>query len=130
MTTIATRKGVVTMDDKFFWKIEAEVKGGKLEDLRTLMQEMVESTEAEPGVMTYEWYLDADNKTLHIFERYADSGAVAAHQEQFNSRFAERFMDVLEMKGMMVYGNPSEPLRAGLEAAGANFMDTLGGFRR
>ena len=95
------------------------------------MQEMVESTEAEPGVMTYEWYLDADHKTLHVMERYADSGAVAVHTEHFNNRFAERFMDALQMKGMMVYGNPGEPLRAGLEAAGASFMDTfLGGFRR
>ena len=38
------------------------------------MNEMVESTQAEPETLSYDWFVSDDRSTVHIYERYADLG--------------------------------------------------------
>jgi quinol monooxygenase YgiN len=112
------------------WHLNMTVRDGKLEELRTLIGEMVESTEAEPGTTDYEWFLSEDGKSCHLYERYQDSEAAMIHLGNFGSKFAERFMGCLEMNAIHVYGALSDELRAAHEEFGAVFLGSFGGFRR
>ena len=45
------------MSDSVFFVLELEVKPGQIDNLRTVMREMVELTRLEPGTLNYEWFL-------------------------------------------------------------------------
>ena len=119
------------MSDHVYWVLKAKIKDGQMDNLKALMAEMVEATQAnEPGALNYEWSISADGQSCHIFERYADSEATLVHLGTFGKVYAARFMSVLQPTGMTVYGNPNEAARKALKGAGGVFMTSIGGFSR
>ena len=110
------------------WNLQVAVRDGQLDDFRSLMSEMVESTRAEAGAQAYEWFLTEDGTTCHIYERYADSDAMMVHLGTFGSMFAERFLSCVEPTGFSVYGDPSDEVRGVLDGFGAVYLGWFGGF--
>lgn len=110
------------------WNLELSVVDGRIDDFRSLMQEMVESTRSEPGARTYEWFLSEDGATCHIREGYADSAAVLAHLGTFGTRFAERFLACVQPTALYVYGEPDEEAQNALNGFGAVYLQPWGGF--
>ncbi len=119
------------MTDQVAWLLELAIKPGELDNLKDLLAEMVAATEAdEPGTLDYEWSIDDEGTTCHIWERYADSAATMVHLGNFGAKFAPRFMAALEPTRMVVYGSPSDDARQQLAGMGAVFMAPAGGFTR
>ena len=119
------------MSDIVEWVLELDVGEGKLDDLKALMQEMSDATQAdEPGTLTYEWYTDAIGSKCHIIERYADSDAVMVHLGNFGTKFADRFMAILTPTAITVYGPASVQVKAALGSFGPVHYGLLGGFHR
>lgn len=80
------------MGDHVSWVLEVAVKPGQLDEFKALLAEMVESREAESGAMIYEWSIGDDDRTVHAYERYADSEAVLTHLTGFGEKFAQRLL--------------------------------------
>ena len=119
------------MSNDVYWVLELNIKPGELDNMKALMNEMVEATQAnEPDTLNYEWFISEDEKTCHLYERYADSAAVMTHLGNFRQYFARRFLAVFEPTRQVVYGNPNDEVRKALAGAGAVFMGPLGGFVR
>ena len=119
------------MSDAVHWLLALNIKEGELDTFKALVKEMVDATKAdEPGAQIYEWFVSDDEKTCHIYERYADSAATMTHLAAFGQNFAERFMAVLEPVQLVVYGNPSDEVRGALAAFGAVHMSQFAGFAR
>jgi quinol monooxygenase YgiN len=119
------------MSDAVSWVLELSVKDGQLDTFKALAREMSETTQAdEPGATHYEWFIDADGKTIHICERYADSAATMVHLGNFGAKFAERFLACVDPARLMVYGDPSEEVRGALAGLGAAHMTQFAGFAR
>lgn len=119
------------MSSHVFWNLECAIKPGQLDNLKTLMAEMIEATQAnEPGALNYEWFISEDEQRLHLYERYVDSAATMTHLEAFGKNFARRFLAALEIKRYTVYGDPDDQVKKALGANGATFMTSLGGFTR
>ncbi len=119
------------MSTHIYWTVETIVREGKLEELKNLMQEMVDATKAnEPGTLNYEWTISEDSKRCSLYERYADSAAAMTHSASFMKNFAGRFVGCLEIKKMVVHGRPADDLKKALAAQGAMFMSPFGGFAR
>ena len=116
------------MSEHIAWQVELVVKPETLIDLRALTAEMVEYTRQEHGVLCYERFISADEKTLHIYERYADSAAAVAHLLAFGERFGERFAALIQRKSFVVYGVPSTELRALLDNFDAVYLSPFAGF--
>lgn len=112
------------------WHLTTEVREGKLEDLRVLTNEMIESARAEEGTLAYECFLSDDAKSCHIYQRYRDSESAMIHVNTFGDRFALRFLECHEPVLVYVYGEPSQELRRVLGNYGAVFLGSLGGFTR
>src|SRR3954462_13180207 len=84
------------MSDHVFWILEADIKAGQLDTLKALTREMVEGTQRdEPGALNYEWFIADDGKSLHLYERYADSGAAMVRLGNLGQKYAERFLTYL-----------------------------------
>jgi quinol monooxygenase YgiN len=119
------------MDKIVYWVIESAIKPGELDNLKTLMKEMVEATKAnEPGTINYEWSISEDGKFCHIYERYEDSDATMIHVSTFNEKFVKRFISVMTPTRQMVYGNPNTQVKQALGKVGAKFMIPADGFAR
>lgn len=119
------------MSGSVHWVVEAEIKEGKLDAFKELMDEMVEATRAqEPEALTYEWYVGEDGQRCHLFERYKDSAAVMTHLGNFRRNFAERLMAVVTLTGVTVYGDPDESVRGALSDFDPHYFSMIGGFAR
>jgi len=118
------------MSELVSWNLRVSIRQDQLEAFRTLMQEMVTSTEAESGTLGYELFISSDDTECHIHERYANSAGALAHLGHFGSRFAERFLGCVEPTSILVYGEPSDEVRTILDGFGAIYFGTLGGFSR
>jgi quinol monooxygenase YgiN len=119
------------MNDNIYWMLELAIRGDSQEPLKALLDEMVAATQAdEPGTLNYEWFISADGKQCHIYERYADSAALMTHLGNFGSKFAKRFMSLLQPTRFVVYGNTDDQVKSGLAGLGPVYMAPLGGFTR
>ena len=118
------------MADTVSWILRLSVRESQMDSARNLMNEMVASTQQEPGAQLYEWFLSDDGKTCHIFERYDDSTAVMNHLGTFGSKFADRFLACFEPTGLDVYGAPSAEAKAALDGFGAKYLGWFGGWQR
>ncbi|MDP7236054.1 MAG: antibiotic biosynthesis monooxygenase [Candidatus Latescibacteria bacterium] len=118
------------MTENIFWLFEAVIKPGEYDNFKTVMEEMIASTEQEPGTSNYEFFLNADRTVCHIYERYADSDAALTHVGNFGANFAERFMVSVEPKKFVVYGPASDPLKEVLDGFGVEYMTPLDGFAK
>lgn len=118
------------MNSQVSWVFEVAVKPGKIDAFRTLMEEMVESTRAEPGALVYEWFVSDDGGVVLLYERYADSDAALAHSEAFRTTFAGRFLDLVNPTRFTVLGAPSDEAKAALSRPGRLFLQPFGGFVR
>jgi quinol monooxygenase YgiN len=118
------------MNDIVSWMLEVSIKPGQLDTFKTLAEDLVQSTRTEPGTLAYEWFLSEDNRSCHIYERYADSAAAMTHLGTFGEKFADRFMPLLDLQRLAVYGAPSDEVKGVLGGFGANFLGQLNGFAR
>lgn len=112
------------------WNLQLGVQGGRLDEARALMSEMVTATEQEPGAIGYEWFLSPDGRVCHICEKYSDSAAALEHLGNFGANFAERFLELFAPTSFHVYGEPSDEVRGVLDGFGAVYLGPLGGFTR
>lgn len=113
------------------WIFEASIKPNVAADLKGLIREMSEQADAsEPGTLTYHWFISEDGASGQTFERYEDSAAALVHLASFNENYADRLMEMIEPKGMIVYGNASAALRKELAGANPVYMELVDGFSR
>jgi quinol monooxygenase YgiN len=118
------------MEEHVSWVIELAVKDGQLDTFKTLMGEMVAGTSGETGTLNYEWYISDDERTVHIFEKYADSDAMITHVSGFMEKWAGRFLECVDPTRFTVYGDPSPAARELLAAFGGMYLGPWGGFAR
>lgn len=94
-----------------------------------LVAEIVAATHKEPGTLIYEYSVNADRTVAHILERYR-SDAVVSHVDTTFAPFAERFLSLVKITSLIVYGSPDAEVRKRLDPFGAVYMESFGGFSR
>lgn len=116
------------MDDNVLVLVEASANAGQLDNLKALLREMFNAIQRdEPGTLNYEWFIGDDGKSVHIYERYADSEACMAHQRASFQKYAERLSACGTVTKITIYGNPSDDLRATF-ASSTIYMKSLAGY--
>jgi quinol monooxygenase YgiN len=118
------------MADDLYWVFTLNVKPGKFAEFRSLVTSIVADSHEEPGTLAYQYSVSADEKTVHIFERYRNSDAFVAHVEQTFSRHAARFLELVTIASLVVYGNPNASARKALDNFNATYMTIFDGFAR
>src|SRR5215207_9321213 len=101
--------------DEVAWQLELAVRPGAGDTVRAVMEDMVASTTAEPGALSYAWFGSADGRVVAISARYTDSAAVVTHLTTFGETFAPRFLAALTPTRMTVFGGRERGRQAGAE---------------
>jgi len=119
------------MTGHVYWVLEVTMNPGRFEELKTLMAELVETTQKnELGALNYEWAISDDRQVCHVYERYQDSAAVMTHLESFGANFAARLMEAVKPARLVVYGKPSAQVKDALAGLSPVYMAAFGGFSR
>lgn len=118
------------MYNEIYWIFAISVKPGRFDEFKRLVGEVVAETSKEPGALAYEYSVGADQKTVHIFERYRNSAAAIVHINQTFTPFAERFLSLAVVTGLVVYGTPDQMVRKRLDKFGAVYIRSFDGFWR
>lgn len=95
----------------------------------SLVSEIVAATQKEPGTLIYEYSVNAEKTVAHILERYR-SDSVVSHVDLTFAPFAERFLGLVKITGLVVYGSPDAEVRKRLDPFGAVYMQSFAGFSR
>jgi Antibiotic biosynthesis monooxygenase len=113
------------------WVFKVAVYDGAMEEFRALVAEMNEKNEAaEPDPLVYEWFLADDESTVHLYERYADNAPAMNHVVRFGENFAGRFLALLTVTGVDVYGPAGDDLKEAIAGFTPTYYATIGGFAR
>ena len=119
------------MNENVYWVLELAVQPGRLNDFRSLMQDMVAAArDNEPRTLNYEWNISDDGTVCHIYVRYENPAAVMLHMAAFGTKFTRRFMELVQITRLVVYGAPSAEVKAALAPYGAVYLAHFGGFRK
>lgn len=118
------------MADDLYWVFTLDVKPGRFAEFRALVADIVAASHEEPGTLAYQYSVNADETMVHIFERYRDSAAFVSHVEQTFGAFAERFLSMVTVASLVVYGNPDAAARKALDGFNASYMTLFDGFAR
>jgi quinol monooxygenase YgiN len=112
------------------WIVTCAVRSEQMTDFKKIVGQLVAATKNEAGTLAYEFSINADQSTVHIFERYRDSNAIVSHVTQTFRPFAERFLAVARVLGFVVYGTPSTEAREVLAGFNPTYMTPFDGFTR
>jgi hypothetical protein len=86
----------------------SEVRGGSLEELRAAIDELAEFIEANvPDVLAYNVFLSKDGTEMTVVHVHAEAVSLERHLMTGGPVFA-KFADLLTLKSIRVYGEPSE----------------------
>ncbi|MCP4303525.1 MAG: antibiotic biosynthesis monooxygenase [bacterium] len=131
LALLTTRSPAAAQDEQpVHWVLDVAIKDGELENLKTLIAEMAESAEAEPGTLEYQWMINEDGSVGRLSERYASSTATLVHLDSFNQNFAERFETMVDPGRFVVLGDPGDKVRTAIAGFNPIYMQAAGGFSR
>lgn len=86
----------------------AEVREGTLEKLKPAIEELARFVEANvPQLIAYNVYLGEDGSRMSVVHLHRDSASLEYHMDVAGPVF-ERFVDLVRLSSIDVYGDPSE----------------------
>jgi hypothetical protein len=93
----------------------SEVLEGRLEELKTAIKELAEFVDTnESRPIAYHFYLDEGCRHMTVIQVHPDSASMEAHTKLGGAAFS-RFVGLISLSTMDVYGQPSDELLALLQ---------------
>lgn len=94
-----------------------------------LVGKIVTETAQEADTLTYEYVVNAAKTEVHIVERYRQAGLLP-HVQQTFAPFAEKFLALVRIEKLYVYGETTPEIRTVLDGFGAVYLTPFAGFSR
>ena len=95
--------------EQVYWVFTVTVD--RIDKFTPLIPKLVAATAKEPGALQFEFNVGSDQKTVDIFERYADSKAALLHQTESFGPLSKEFFDVAKLSRWVIYGRPSDEFK-------------------
>ena len=98
------------MSESILYVDTSEIREGKLEELKTAMNELVEFVETnEPGLIAYNVYLNEDGDQMTVVHVHSDSASLEFHMLVAGPLFP-KFAAFIKLLRIDVFGSPSDHL--------------------
>jgi quinol monooxygenase YgiN len=86
----------------------SEVRAGALEELKAAIRELAEFVnESEPQLVSYDVHFSGDGTQMTVIHVHTDPASLDHHMDVAGPRFG-RFADLVTLRSIHVYGEPSE----------------------
>lgn len=87
---------------------KSEIREGKLEKLKGAMDHLASFVEKNiPRIISYAFYLDAENKQMTVISVHPDSACLIDHMDRGNEEF-RKFGTLIKLSEIEIYGGVSE----------------------
>ena len=107
------------MDEPLVYVDQTEVRPGKAEELRTAIAGLAAFVDAnEPQLLSYGAFIDPDGRHMTVIHIHRDAASLERHSAAAGPLFA-RFVDLVRLVRIDVYGSPSEVSVAALREKAA-----------
>ena len=98
------------MSEPIVYIDSSEIREGKLEELKTAMNGLVEFVEAnEPRLIAYNVYFKEDGTRMTVFHVHPDSASLEFHMKVAGPLFP-KMAEFIKLLTIDVYGKPSDDL--------------------
>ena len=98
------------MSEPIVYIDSSEIREGKLKELKTAMNGLVEFVEAnEPRLIAYNVYFKEDGTRMTVFHVHPDSASLEFHMKVAGPLFP-KFAEFIRLLTIDVYGKPSDDL--------------------
>jgi hypothetical protein len=98
------------MSEPIVYVDQSEVREGKLEELKTAMEELAEFVEAnEPRLIAYNVYFTADGRRMTVMHIHSDSASLESHLKVGGPLFP-KFAGFIKLISIDVYGKLGDAL--------------------
>jgi hypothetical protein len=104
------------MPDPIVYVDRSEIRQGKLAEVRACIKDLVAFVEASEGwPFSYSIFVSEDGSTMTVVQVQPDSASLERHMQIAGQSF-HRFIDLINLLKIDVYGSPSDSLREQLKA--------------
>jgi quinol monooxygenase YgiN len=111
--------------------VDLTINAGEFDKFEGIAQEMIASSQKEPGTLGYDWYLSGDGRRCRIVETYADADAALAHLKgPVVQELVPRLLEASSVGGFEVYGDPGLKAAQMLAGFGAEIFEPWHGLNR
>jgi quinol monooxygenase YgiN len=117
-------------NNDLYWVFTLSLQPEDFEEFKELVARIVRESAKEPGTLAYQYSVNEDKTTVHIFERYQNSSAFVSHVENTFAQFAEQFLALVSVVSLTVYGAPDASARKALDSFNAVYMTIFDGFSK
>jgi quinol monooxygenase YgiN len=117
------------MQDQILSLYHCSIDPKNFDAFQALVAELVETTSKEADTTIYEFVVNADRTEVHIIERYRTEGLLP-HAKQSFGPYADRFLELVQVRALYVYGETTPEIREFLDGFGAIYLTPLAGFSR
>ena len=115
--------------EQIYWVVTVTVD--QMDKFKPLIQKLVAATEKEPGALQYEYNVGEDQKTVDIYERYADTNAAMSHLgATFGPNFSKDFFALAKPTRWVMYGTPSDDFKKANADFHPVYMTPFDGFTK
>jgi quinol monooxygenase YgiN len=114
--------------EQVYWVFTVTVD--QMDKFTPLIPKLVAATKKEPGALQFEFNIGDDQKTVDIFERYADSKAALFHQAESFAPHSKEFFAVAKLARWVIYGTPSDEFKKANADFHPIYMKLFDGFVR
>ncbi len=98
------------MSEPIVYVDNSEIRDGKLEELKTAMNDLVEFVEAnEPELIAYNVYLNKDDTRVTVINVHRDTASLEFHTRVAGPLFP-KFAEFIKLLTIDVYGTPTDEL--------------------
>ena len=112
--------------DQVYWVLTVTVD--QMDKFKALIQKLVAATQKETGAVQYEYNIGDDQKTVDIYEPYADSKAAMFHVGKTFGQFSKEFLALAKPTRWVIYGTPSNELKQAIADFHPIYMTPFDGF--
>jgi quinol monooxygenase YgiN len=95
--------------EQVYWVFTVTVD--QMDKFEPLIRKLVAAAEKEPGTLQFECNVGDDQKTVDLFERYADSTAALIHQRESFIPSSKEFFALAKPIRWVIYGAPSDEFK-------------------
>lgn len=117
------------MQDEIYSIFHCSIDPKNIEAFSALIAEIVDAASKEPDTTIYEYVINAEHTEVHIVERYRSAGLLP-HIKQTFGPYAGRFLELVRVKAVYVYGKTTPEMREALDGFGTNYLTPFAGFSR
>ncbi len=99
------------MRTELYGLVQSKITTDDIQAFKTQAKKMKDATTQEIGTISYDFFINEENREVFIVEKYTDDKAFMAHMEQFlQEEFIPKILTMMELTSLKMLGPVTEEI--------------------